>query len=345
MIDVESDKILVKKIQSEQWIGHVLKDKNFENFFATPHWNRTLYVGKTSPFFVGDWEEAFEKNKLNKKKLSKLKEFGWLDQTIDYHIDVNGFRTDNSIKDYNDYAKGDNVIYAGCSHVFGTGVNLEDTWSYKLHKQIHPEKNYVNISTPGSGIETIYRYLRYWIPRLKPSHVYIQNLWPSTRGEIWQPIRQDFDLFLSSYAPSRDYLLEKEKLLTEDDFHNELQTMTWFFVNKYYPEKSAPNIDYTESINFSVNVCYDPQPSLMRLIKNLDALKYVFWKYKVKGYMFPMLDAVRNLENNIFTMVDNARDLWHPGKITHTKWKNYYANLIDNYKEFDYYNTSETWHD
>jgi len=350
MINVESQKKIVENITDDRWIDSVNKDENYKNVFSPPKWCRQNHtghslLGKTSFFHMGDTAQDFEQNKLNNKKLSLLKQNGWLEEAIRYHIDMNGFRTDNSVKDYHDYTDQDNVIYAGCSYSFGTGLNLEDTWTYRLHKQIHKEKNYVNLSSPGVGIESIYRYMRYWIPKLKPSHVYIQHMWTSSRSELWYPTRGDYDANLSFFTPDVSYLTKKEQLLTEKDFLNSLQKTHWFFINKYYSDKSAPNINYPESVNFSLSVLYDPQPSMLRLIKNLDALKFLFWKYKVKGYIFPKIDIQEKNLYNKTDIDDFARDLMHPGKKTHIVWNSYYKDIIKQYKEFDYYNTSEVWRD
>lgn len=337
IIDVEQDPFVVKHLRTDQWIDNVKSLPRYKGMFDQQGWFRD-YVGKSQQFIPGETKEEFEWRKKDPKQLEQLKKHGWLDQEVWYHLDKNGFRTDNTVKDYNDYKGGKNVIWTGCSNSFGIGVNVEQTYSYMLHKRLHSDSNYVNLSVSGKGIETFYRFLMYWIPILRPTHVYMQHLWISSRTDIWHPIWKEFNS-AKIITPPAEVIIDKENKL--ENINDRDSPTPWFIANKHYPDY-VPHKNWERSLDFTVKSLYDPQPSLYRFISTLDALKHLFWKYKVKGYIFP---SFIDFTMGSFTYVDYARDLSHPGVTTHTNWVDHYNMIIDDYNDCDLYGTSEVWRD
>ena len=337
LVDVEHDPDIVNHLRTDKWIENAKSLPRYKGLFEQQNWFRD-FKGKSQKFMLGETEAEFETRKRNPIQFNLLKKLGWLDREIWYHLEANGFRTDNSVKDYNDYKGQKNVIWIGCSNTFALGVDLEDSYSYKLHKRIHSDSNYVNLSVSGKGIETWYRFLKYWIPVLRPSHVYIQHIWVSSRTDFWQPIWREFNS-AKPMPPKPESIVNNDNKL--DDLSNPLNPTPWFIAHKYYPEY-VPHRNWEKSLELTTQSLFDPQPSLLRLVATLDALKHLFWKYKVKGYIFPMtLDAV--LKG--FQFVDHARDLSHPGIKTHTKWVDHYNDVINNYDKYDLYGMSEVWRD
>jgi hypothetical protein len=76
--------------------------------------------------------------------LEKLKKYGWIknDKLVDieYRINRHGLRCNN----FNDR---ESIIFVGCSHTYGTGVNEEDTWP-KLVSD-HFDYETINFGCPG----------------------------------------------------------------------------------------------------------------------------------------------------------------------------------------------------
>ena len=143
------------------------------------------------PFFNWysvDNEERFLANK------SKLKKHGWVQKDgsplpIKYHINRDGFRHDGSHKDY----MSGGVMYIGDSDIFGVGNSLEDTFTYLAHYNSNlKDKPYYNFGLPSMGIETYYRTIEKWIPRINPYALFLFLPWEESRCEIWNPFKQEY---------------------------------------------------------------------------------------------------------------------------------------------------------
>ena len=110
-----------------------------------------------------DTEENFN-NRLKKENHPDL--IYYKNNPITYKLNNFGFRTPD------DFSEGDEGnIFLGCSHTFGTGHYLENTWSYLLNESI--DGKFLNLSVPGSGIATGFRLLKYWIDKFKVNNIFI----------------------------------------------------------------------------------------------------------------------------------------------------------------------------
>ena len=110
-----------------------------------------------------DTEERFIDNV--KKYSNSVHIKNYLKVPIKYEYNNYGFRTPD---DFN--LKNIGNIFLGCSHTFGIGHHLENTWSYKLSQKIGGK--FYNISEPGSGIMTQYRYLKYFADKITFKNVF-----------------------------------------------------------------------------------------------------------------------------------------------------------------------------
>ena len=89
----------------------------------------------------------------------------YLENPIKYELNNYGFRT------HDDFTlDGIGNVFLGCSHTFGIGHYLEDTWSYKLSKAIGDK--FYNISEPSTGVMSQYRYLKYFSNKIKFKNVF-----------------------------------------------------------------------------------------------------------------------------------------------------------------------------
>ena len=72
------------------------------------------------------------------------------------------------LDDFNDEGEGN--IFLGCSFTFGLGLHLEDTWSYKVNKEIGGK--FWNLSLPGCGMDESFRYLYEFKDYLKIKNIF-----------------------------------------------------------------------------------------------------------------------------------------------------------------------------
>lgn len=127
------------------------------------------YRGKKTKWFSFDNEEWFENHKP----------LGWDKDSIEYRFNDHAFRMDVEMKD----VPHGSDIYIGDSTTMGFGVNLEDTWAFKHHKMNNNSDTFVNLGVAAGCLDTIYRLLNYWLPKIKPSNIFILD--PA-------PFRQEF---------------------------------------------------------------------------------------------------------------------------------------------------------
>lgn len=153
--------------------------------------NTTMY------WLPSDTEELFKKNlKTNKDILQP-----YVDNPITYDINKYGFRTNDTFnkKEYGN-------IFLGCSHTFGTGHHLKNTWSYKLNEYVGGK--FYNLSQPGHGVETDYRMIYSYKDSLKIKNVF-HFLGFYHRYEIFE------DNIFKGISLSNEFDIKKYKCLVE----------------------------------------------------------------------------------------------------------------------------------
>ena len=110
-----------------------------------------------------DTQELFNENLKKYPTSSHL--LNYQQKPITYKYNNYGFRTPDDFT-----LEGEGNVFLGCSHTFGIGHHLKDIWAYKLSEMIGGK--FYNISEPGSGIMTQYRYLNYFKNKLKFKNVF-----------------------------------------------------------------------------------------------------------------------------------------------------------------------------
>ena len=127
-----------------------------------------------------DSKEAFAKHVSKFKKKAPLGEITKYADTINYYTENPieytfnnyGFRTPD---DFNDTDEGN--VFLGESHTQGIGHHLENTWAYKVNKEVGGK--FWNLSQHGHGIQTDYRLLYGWKDTLKIKNVFhLASYWP-----------------------------------------------------------------------------------------------------------------------------------------------------------------------
>lgn len=130
-------------------------------FLGNPNANETLL------FSGADSQYNFTKNLKSRKEYWYYK-----DTPIYYSYNENGHRCKNiSEIDLSNY-----ILFVGCSHTEGIGVELEKSYPYLVAEELGCD--YYNLGVGGSGADTAFYNLMIWFNKIqhKPKHLVIQ--WP-----------------------------------------------------------------------------------------------------------------------------------------------------------------------
>jgi hypothetical protein len=132
--------------------------------------NSPLFLGdddwlsnKKLDWFPMDTQKLFEDNV--KKFPTNKSLIHYSENKILYDLNRFGFRTDAN---FDEHESGN--IFLGCSHTFGIGHHLENTWSYKVNKEIGG--SFFNLGSPGLGIQNSVRLLQYWSNKLNIKNIF-----------------------------------------------------------------------------------------------------------------------------------------------------------------------------
>lgn len=137
----------------------------------------------------------------------------YLENPIEYSLNNYGFRSPD---DFN--LDGEGNVFLGCSHTFGIGHYLENTWSYMLNQKIGGK--FFNMAIPGTGVMTHYRLLTevlsdikiknifHYAPRYPRYEFYIDNT--PTAFAISSDTKEIKDIFGKFYESS---------LINDDQFN------------------------------------------------------------------------------------------------------------------------------
>lgn len=140
-----------------------------------------------------DTFELYQKNLVERHE--DLKRFGWIDKQIIYEFNSHGFRADQF-----DPAQA-SVVSLGCSHTFGVGCDVENTWPYLISSALNL-KNF-NLGVGGSSNDTAFRLAQYWLPRLSPDIVVFLST-EKTRFELHNANNEIQDLSVWSNFSNTD---------------------------------------------------------------------------------------------------------------------------------------------
>lgn len=118
-------------------------------------------------FTGGDSEEQFEKHKQ-----SQPPDWYYNNTQIVYSYNSYGHRS----RDLKDIDLDNYVLFTGCSHTAGIGLELEKTYPYLVSKEL--KCDYYNLAIPATGIDVLEYNLLTWFAKVKkkPKTVFIQ--WP-----------------------------------------------------------------------------------------------------------------------------------------------------------------------
>jgi hypothetical protein len=122
---------------------------------------------KTMPYIGGDSKEQFIEN-------AKTQPIDWYynNTELEYSLNSQGHRC----KNIEDVDKDNYILFTGCSHTLGVGLELEKTYPYLLSTELGMD--YYNLAMPGTGMDAVEYNLLTWFFKMnkKPKMVVIQ--WP-----------------------------------------------------------------------------------------------------------------------------------------------------------------------
>lgn len=90
--------------------------------------------------------------------------------SVEYKLNSSGIRCDDFIYKHNK----EHILFAGCSISAGIGIDLKDTWCYKVHQNFKETSGYFNISLPGGSIsEIVFNVFKYISKYGNPNFIFI----------------------------------------------------------------------------------------------------------------------------------------------------------------------------
>lgn len=152
-------------------------------------------AGKTLHWLTTDTEEQYKENL--KRRYDDLEKFNWIDKTIHYTFNSQGFRCE----EFEDYP---NVMCVGCSLTLGTGIPEEQTWAQIVSRSLGL-KCY-NLGIGGGSCDTAFRLTYGWIDKLNPK-ILIFRRPPGARFELVTDTKIDH-YFISLKNKFQNFLFE-----------------------------------------------------------------------------------------------------------------------------------------
>jgi hypothetical protein len=185
------------------------------------------------PFLPGDTEALFLQNVRKEKN-----DWYYKDLEISYDLNDNGHRSKN-IKDIN---LSNYILFTGCSHTTGIGIELEKSYPYIVAKTLGCD--YYNLSMPGAGIDVMEYNLLTWFSTVKynPKLVIVQMPDHSRYCNLNPYINSSFLVESGSWAS------EKEELQMILNF----QDIGFFDARKFFTYENIKNTSPSPIIMFNV---------------------------------------------------------------------------------------------
>ena len=174
--------------------------------------------GEKLSWFPSDDEKRFNENQ------DWMEQNGWTKESVYYNTNKQGFRDFSIETDVTSETGG--AIYLGCSCTFGTGVNLEQTFSWLAHQQYLSHMRYLNFGMPGAGLDTYYRVLKSYFDIVKPELVVVSHPWAVSRSEKFDTQSSKWESLnvRSTSIDPAEYFCNEASVLR---FHKNLDAIQW----------------------------------------------------------------------------------------------------------------------
>jgi hypothetical protein len=164
------------------------------------------YAGKTTTWCPSDIEERFNHNMADPKQRKLMEEYGWTKDNVSYTFNKDGFRSEEFT-----YEPNDSVLFLGCSHTVGIGVDLESSWAYRVASSLGLRR--YNLAVGASSSDTCFRLAHHWIPLLRPKYVM-----------MFTPVDVRMEMVLENhlinFTPTMSSYMEKQYMEMLGGFYN-----------------------------------------------------------------------------------------------------------------------------
>ena len=236
--------------------------------------------------------------KLDSTIIKRLSDSGWIDESkknwikhVTYRTFKHGFRTP--------IVSNESAVFLGCSHTFGTGLNLEDTFSHKVAKALDLQN--INLGCPGASFDYCYRILKTFQLEIKPKFIFclVPNI---TRAEF----------FLSKNFIDSEIVKN----------HNCVKNLAFNYkVEKDFKTASDKDVsgfkEYAEFYKYYLlNIISTPEMLISNFNRNLDAIKNIGTELNAKVVYITMDSFLKDGVKH-HAKYGTARDGFHFGDKFH----------------------------
>lgn len=249
-------------------------------YFKDGMYGKAMHFDKTVNFLQHeDSEETLERNRK-----SQPADWIYRTETITYQYNSNGHRCIDIDELPEDY-----ILFTGCSHTEGIGLQLEKTYPYLVAQ--HFNKAYYNLALGGSGPDLAMINMLGFLSKAKykPKLVIIQ--WPNF-NRFFKVIDANLAYILSFYTPSQQ--------------------------DKFYTFLLKENFPYLQNIlNRKIILQNLANYGIHNIIESNDV-------YNINKHEDSTVKAVFGTQ-----FVDKARDLCHGGIESNKLWANSLIDTIN----------------
>lgn len=220
------------------------------------------------------------------------------------------FRGDSFKKSH----EGLHILFGGCSITCGQYLDMEDTWAYKVYKDIssrHQTSGYFNVAVPGfSNTKVIMQCFKYFEEYGNPDAVFL--LLPNAG--------RDFGYFNQDNTTIDDYLTHQYAMLEKYCMKNSIELFSFTWAN---PEINYAVDNVVGRVMGWRDQVWDEEP-LTDILKKFSTFHPLgMSKKQLLRQLFEHYEAANGDPLGLL-----ARDQNHPGKVWHNLWKDFVLNNI-----------------
>ena len=163
-----------------------------------------------------DSEDTYLKNK---KKYGP--KWYYADKTLHYHFNYLGYRMNKELHEIN---YDSHIAFFGCSNTVGIGLELEETFSYRIANQLGID--YINGAIGGASPDFVFYNITHYLNNVETYPKFIVVNWPQTsRTLFWEHDQMHF--FLPALESTARHWRESFKeYITENS--NQLRKFSYY---------------------------------------------------------------------------------------------------------------------
>ena len=156
------------------------------------------FIGSNFKSRILEFSSSDSKPKFEKNLQEQPQDWYYRNTQIIYNYNDNGHRSKPiSEIDFDNY-----ILFTGCSHTEGIGIELEKTYAYLLAKNLNTD--YYNLAVQGTGIDVIEYNLLLWFAKYKKRPKFVVIQYP------------DHSRYLGKY-PGYENFIPNGSWVTDDD--------------------------------------------------------------------------------------------------------------------------------